>query len=39
MHRAHLVPWGGTGVVYFWIRRQDLERARFDRVFAMLQST
>lgn len=33
------VTWGGMGVVYFWIRRQDLEKARFDRVFAELQST
>jgi uncharacterized protein YwqG len=31
--------WSGSGVVYFWIRRADLERRRFDRAFARLQST
>ncbi|WP_169927921.1 YwqG family protein [Labilithrix luteola] len=33
------VTWGGMGVVYFWIRHQDLENGRFDRAFAQLQST
>jgi uncharacterized protein YwqG len=32
-------PWRGPGVVYFWIRRQDLENVCFDRSFAQLQST
>jgi len=33
------ITWGGSGVVYFWIDREDLVQKRFDRVFAMLQST
>jgi hypothetical protein len=31
--------WSGSGVLYFWIRKADLERRRFDRAFARLQST
>lgn len=31
--------WGGTGVVYFWIRRADLAARRFDRAFALLETT
>jgi uncharacterized protein YwqG len=31
--------WGGSGVLYFWIDRADLKARRFDRAFAMLQST
>lgn len=29
--------WGDTGRIYFWIRRSDLEAARFDRVSLILQ--
>lgn len=29
--------WGDSGMLYFWIRHQDLAAARFDRVWAMIQ--
>lgn len=29
--------WGDVGRVYFWIRRQDLARADFGRVWAVMQ--
>ncbi|WP_312018454.1 YwqG family protein [Streptomyces sp. I05A-00742] len=29
--------WGGGGGLYFWIRAEDLETARFDRVWAVMQ--
>lgn len=29
--------WGDAGMLYFWIRRQDLERAVFDSVWCILQ--
>lgn len=30
--------WGDSGTIYYWIRRQDFSAARFDRVWAILQS-
>jgi len=29
--------WGDTGMLYFWIREQDLANKRFDRVWTILQ--
>jgi uncharacterized protein YwqG len=29
--------WGDMGMLYFWIRRQDLAAGRFDRVWGMIQ--
>ncbi len=29
--------WGDVGSLYFWIRRQDLEQCRFDRIWGVLQ--
>jgi uncharacterized protein YwqG len=29
--------WGDSGTIYYWIRRQDLHRARFDRAWMILQ--
>jgi uncharacterized protein YwqG len=29
--------WGDSGIIYYWIRRQDLHAARFDRVWMILQ--
>lgn len=31
------VMWGDMGMLYFWIRRQDLAAHRFDRVWSTLQ--
>lgn len=30
--------WGSSGMVYFWIRQQDLASARFDNCWVVLQS-
>lgn len=30
--------WGSDGMLYFWIRRDDLRAARFDRVWMILRS-
>lgn len=30
--------WGDSGMLYFWIPRQDLRDRRFDRVWAIIQS-
>jgi len=29
--------WGDSGTIYYWIRRQDLHRARFDHTWMILQ--
>jgi uncharacterized protein YwqG len=29
--------WGDTGTIYYWIRRQDLRAARFDRAWMIFQ--
>lgn len=29
--------WGDGGMLYFWIRKEDLERSRFDRCWMILQ--
>jgi uncharacterized protein YwqG len=29
--------WGDGGMLYFWIRREDLEKSRFDRCWMILQ--
>ncbi|WP_433089009.1 DUF1963 domain-containing protein [Dactylosporangium sp. CA-052675] len=29
--------WGDMGMLYFWIRDEDLAAARFDRVWVILQ--
>jgi uncharacterized protein YwqG len=29
--------WGGSGTIYYWIRKQDLLAARFDRAWMILQ--
>jgi len=29
--------WGDCGMLYFWIRRQDLEKGRFDKCWMILQ--
>ncbi len=34
---AHGLDWGDTGMLYWWIRRDDLRDARFDRVWMTLQ--
>jgi uncharacterized protein YwqG len=34
---AHTLDWGDVGMLYFWIRRDDLRDARFDRVWMTLQ--
>src|SRR4029079_5164991 len=31
------VMWGGLGMLYFWIRREDLAARRFDRAWFTLQ--
>jgi uncharacterized protein YwqG len=31
--------WGSFGALYFWIRRDDLQAARFDRTWLVLQTT
>jgi uncharacterized protein YwqG len=31
------MTWGDVGMLYFWIRRQDLKRRRFDRVWVILE--
>jgi uncharacterized protein YwqG len=31
------MSWGDSGCIYFWIRRQDLARHRWDRIWVMLQ--
>jgi uncharacterized protein YwqG len=29
--------WGDVGMLYFWIRRQDLASRKFDKVWTILQ--
>ena len=29
--------WGDMGLVYFWIRQEDLQARRFDRTWVILQ--
>jgi uncharacterized protein YwqG len=29
--------WGESGILYFWIRRDDLRARRFDKVWMTLQ--
>jgi uncharacterized protein YwqG len=29
--------WGDSGTIYYWIRAQDLHRARFDHTWMILQ--
>jgi uncharacterized protein YwqG len=31
------VLWGDVGMLYFWIRRQDLQEQRFDKVWMTMQ--
>ncbi len=33
------MDWGCGGMIYFWIRTEDLAARRFDRVYGMLEST
>jgi hypothetical protein len=33
------MDWGCGGMIYFWIREEDLAARRFDRVYGMLEST
>ena len=33
------MSWGDTGMLYFWIRDEDLRQRRFDRVWMVLQCT
>jgi len=32
------MQWANAGMLYFWIRRQDLAAKRFDDVWVVLQS-
>jgi uncharacterized protein YwqG len=34
---AHM-QWGSTGLLYYWITKQDLQARNFDKVWAVLQS-
>ncbi len=31
------IDWGDVGVVYFWIRKQDLANRNFDNVWTIMQ--
>ena len=31
------MTWGDAGMIYFWIRRRDLDQCRFDKVWLILQ--
>jgi uncharacterized protein YwqG len=33
------MDWGCGGMIYFWIREEELAARRFDRVYGMLEST
>ena len=37
--RPNGINWGGGGVVYFWISREELEAGKFDAAFATLETT
>jgi uncharacterized protein YwqG len=33
------MDWGCGGMIYFWIREENLATCRFDRVYGELEST
>lgn len=37
MYAEPELMWGDCGCIYFWIRREDLQACRFDRVWLILQ--